>query len=324
MGFINDRLLTNYSYGSSGGPGFRTGVLALRSGATQRLQRQAAARRMFDAGYSIRTVQDAYDVLEFFISIGGAANSFRWKDWIDYASTADGTTIHGNIVANSDVEIGVGDGSQTEFQLIKTYSNAIATVSRTIQLPVSGTVLVAVDAVSQTEGVDFTVNLTTGVVLFATAPPDTDSITAGFEFDVPVAFTPDADILLAATIDSFDSNSVPTITLEEELNMIAQPELVTNGGSRDFGGTTIVLSLSIADGRAIRVAPTVAHNVNFPDVSPIEPGGPIFAIFNEGSQTLTLRYSDTITTIGTVPASTAAEVWLVENATSGLKEWQLK
>jgi len=260
----------------------------------------------------------------FFLSVEGATNTFRWKDWLDYATTSDGTTHHGLAVTSSDVIIGAGDGAQVVFQLIKKYSNAISTKSRNIILPILSTLVVAVDSVAQTLGVDYSLSATTGEITFVVAPPNNDSITAGFEFDVAVRFTEDIDVAFFSSIDSFDSNSIPSVPLIEDLSLTADPELTSNGGSWDFGATTIVQAITLADGKAVRFAPTAAHNVNFPDATVIEPGGPIFFIVNDGSQTLTLKYSDTTTTIGSVAAGARAELWLVENASSGLKEWQLK
>jgi hypothetical protein len=229
------------------------------------------------------------------------------------------------VVTKDDHEVGSGDGSTTQFQILKKYTSGGVSVSRNLRHPVSGTVLVAIDGSLQTETTHYTVSYTTGVITFVTAPLDTTSITVGCEFDVAARFGEDVDLSMAASIDSFDTNSLPNVPLVEVLSEVADPEIEWNGGSTDFGTTSSVQTISLLDGRALVFAPSTGHNINFPTVTKIEPGGPIFFIVNDGgSATLTLKYSDETTTIGSVLAGARAELWLVENATSGLKEWQLK
>ncbi len=85
--------------------------------------------------------------------------------------------------------IGTGDGVTASFQLVKTYADAGATVTRTIAKPVAGTVRVAVNGVEQVP-TRYTVDVTTGRVTFANAyiPLVGAIVQAGFEFDVPVRF----------------------------------------------------------------------------------------------------------------------------------------
>jgi uncharacterized protein (TIGR02217 family) len=321
MGFHNVRFPTNVDYGASGGSGMNTSVVQTGSGAIQTIQRwSGAGLHSFDAAYNVKTLDDLYLVKEFYIARGGPANSFRYKDWLDYTTGAGGT----GAVTDTDFEIAAGDATETAFQLIKKYTSGGVVVSRNIRLPVSGTVVIAVATVSQTEGVDFTVNTTTGIVTFASAPSNLASITAGFQFDVPVFFGKEVDFNFSASIDSFDSGGIPSIPLIEDLNEIADPEIKFNGGSKDFGTTTTVQTITIADGSALRFTCNTDHNLIFPLVTSIEPGGPIFLIVNDGSATLSLKYSDGTSSIGSMLTGTVAELWLVENGTSGLKEWQMK
>lgn len=321
MGFHNVRFPTNIDYGASGGPGFNTSVIDQGSGAISAIQRwSGAGRHQFNARYSIKSFADLYTVKTFYIARGGPANSFRYKDWLDYTSASDGRSTPDD----EDVEIGAGDGSTVDFQLIKVYSSGGVDISRNITLPVSGTVVVAIDGVAQTEGVDFSVNSTTGLVTFGSAPGNSTSVTAGFEFDVPVFFSREVDFNFPASIDNFDSGSIPDIPLIEDLNELPNPEIRFNGGSKDFGTTTTNQTITIANGAALRFTCNSAHNVVFPSVTGIQPGGPIFFIVNSGSQTMTLQYSDAATSIGTVASGAVAELWLVENGTTGLKEWQMK
>ena len=121
---------------------------------------------------------------------------FRFKDWSDYKA--------------ENVQIGVGDDSTTDFQLIKLYSSGSVAVSRDITKPVAGTIAIYVDAVLQSSGVS--VDTTTGVVTFDIAPAAGDIISADFEFDVPVRFDTDE---MSISMDSFDVGNWSSIPLIE-------------------------------------------------------------------------------------------------------------
>lgn len=317
MGFHDIRLTTEANFGAAFGPTFLTEVVELRSGQEERIQRYSGAgRHAATLDYTNRTEAQKTEALDFFIARGGKANSFRLKDWSDYSTGSN----HTGAVDDEDVEIASGDGSTTTFQLLKKYSSGGVTVSRNIYLPIESTVVVAVDSVAQTLGVDFTVNDTAGTITFASAPANATSITAGFEFDVQARFDTDE---MPISIENFSTRGfvLPVIEVVDET---PDPEIGWNGGSKDFGTTSIAQTVTLANGRALRFSPSTAHDVNLPDAVNIAAGGPIFFIVNDGgSASLTLKYSDESTTAGTVAAGARAELWLVENASSGLKEWQL-
>ncbi len=65
--------------------------------------------------------------------------------------------------------MGTGDGSTVAFSLDFTYVT-------------NGTLTVKVNGVAQTEGVDYTVNYTTGVVTFTAAPTNGHAILATYRF----------------------------------------------------------------------------------------------------------------------------------------------
>ncbi len=97
---------------------------------------------------------------------------------------------------------------------MKTYGGGIAPYSRTIAKPVDGTVRVAVDGAAQTEGTDFLVDTTTGIVTFQPGhvPDDGAAVEAGFEFDVPVRFDTDQ---LSINLSTFEAGDVPNVPVVE-------------------------------------------------------------------------------------------------------------
>ena len=109
-----------------------------------------------------------------------------------------------------DQQIGTGTGSQQTFQLAKRYTSGAQTWVRTITKPVAGTIRVALGMVEQMSG--WTVDTTTGVVTFTTAPAGGVAVRAGFEFDVPVRFDSDT---LDVTLDFERLGSITAIPLLE-------------------------------------------------------------------------------------------------------------
>ncbi len=71
-------------------------------------------------------------------------------------------------------------------------------------------VRIALDGVEQISG--WTIDTTTGLITFDTAPGAGDAISAGFEFDVPVRFDTDA---LDVTLDLERLGSITSIPLLE-------------------------------------------------------------------------------------------------------------
>jgi uncharacterized protein (TIGR02217 family) len=208
MQFHDVRFPTALSFGSIGGPERRTDVVTLASGFEERNTPWAHSRRRYDAGIGLRSMDDIDTLIAFFEARRGQMFGFRWKDWSDFKSCKPSAQV-----SATDQVIGTGDGSTTEFQLIKLYVSGGADYARPVAKPVAGTVMVAVDGVPQVEGADFTVDPATGLVTFFTAPSAGVSITAGFEFDVPVRFDTDRIHISAATFQAGEVPDVPVVEL---------------------------------------------------------------------------------------------------------------
>ena len=102
---------------------------------------------------------------------------------------------------------GVGDGVRTVFPLVKDYGG----VPRRITRPVPGSVRVAVGGI---EASGWTLG-EAGTISFDTPPPDGDTVTAGFRFDVPVRFAEDRLAANRATFLAGEAASVPLIEVRE-------------------------------------------------------------------------------------------------------------
>ena len=205
--FHEERFPTNISFGALGGPERRTEIVTLANGHEERNTAWAHGRRRYDAGLGLRSLDDVAALIAFFEARQGQLIGFRWKDWSDYRSA-----LPSRAVSPEDEHIGVGDGVQRVFQLVKTYRSGSARYVRLVQKPVAGTVLVSRDGAALVEGVDFVVSAETGAVTFTTAPVEGVELRAGFEFDVPVRFDTDR---IQVSLSGFESGEVPQVPVVE-------------------------------------------------------------------------------------------------------------
>ncbi|SHE35119.1 TIGR02217 family protein [Litoreibacter ascidiaceicola] len=207
MNFHEVRFPASLSFGSLGGPERRTEVVTLANGFEERNTPWAHSRRRYDAGVGMRSLDDVEAMVAFFEARQGQLYGFRWKDWSDFRSCK----ASGDVTFEDQV-IGRGNGVQTEWPLIKTYASGGYDYARPVKKPVSGTVLVGFDGIVLQEGVDWEIDLNTGVVSFGEAPDAGVEITAGYEFDVPVRFAVDA---IQTSVASFQAGDVPSVPVVE-------------------------------------------------------------------------------------------------------------
>jgi uncharacterized protein (TIGR02217 family) len=207
MAFHEIRFPLGIALGASGGPERRTEIVTLGSGREERNSPWAMSRRRYNAGLGLKKLDDIHEAIAFFEARHGRLHGFRWRDRADWKSGSPGASV-----TPLDQVLGTGDGARAAFQLVKTYVSGEASYTREIVKPVAGSLRLAVSSEAMAEGADFSADHTTGIVTFAVAPAEGASVTAGFEFDVPVRFDTDfLDINLAA----FEAGSVPDIPVVE-------------------------------------------------------------------------------------------------------------
>ena len=209
MSFHEIRFPTHISRGATGGPERRTDVVVMGSGFEERNARWAHARRSYNAGYGVRSLDDLHAVIAFFEERRGRLYGFRWKDHADWKSCPPEQAI-----AMADQALGSGDGTRTTFALIKRYGTLHAPYDRPITKPVAGSVVVAVAGTQKITGVDFDLDASAGLIAFRPGqiPPPGAAVTAGFEFDVPVRFDTDR---LEVNIAGFRHGAIPAIPVVE-------------------------------------------------------------------------------------------------------------
>ena len=183
------------AFGSRGGPVRPVGIVQLTNGAEVRNAKTRHSRRQYNAVAGLKTESQAIELLQFFESRNGPLYGFRFRDPLDNQAES---------------ELGVGDGTQKTFALIKSYGDDPYVYVRRITKPVTGTVRVFVDEIETAVSVDH--NL--GLIEFATPPILGAVVSASFEFDVPVRFGSEQ---LDIALDDFGSTQIQDIPLIEIL-----------------------------------------------------------------------------------------------------------
>ena len=204
MGFDDVRFPVGIARGASGGPERRTDVVTTASGREERNSRWAASRRSYNVGFGVKTLNDIHTVVSFFEERRGRLRAFRFRDAADWKSCLPTATP-----AATDQVIGTGDGVTAQFQLVKRYGSGLRDYLRSISKPVAASVRVAV---AGQEVTGFVVDRLTGMVTLAAPPPAGATVTAGFEFDVPVRFDTDE---LRINLTQFAAGDIPDIPIVE-------------------------------------------------------------------------------------------------------------
>lgn len=317
MSFREIRFPDDISYGSSGGPGFMTSIVEMDSGSEVRVPRWAQPRWQYNVAYGVKSQTQLSTLINFYMNVLGATYGFRYKDWADYTSASDGISA----LAFTDQTIGTGDGSKTTFQLVKKYSYGAYSYTRTIVKPVAGAgkVRVAADGVEMTSG--WSIDTTTGVITFSSAPGVGVVITAGFEFDVPVRFGADVDKAISSSIDDYSNRSVTSITLTEVR------EFAPVDDEYDFGGGAEIImssnvSISFGTSRVQNYKPQSGGlTATLPATGSSIPGGAahIYILNGHASNSFTLK-SPGGSTMATIAAGTMVVAFVTVDG-SGNKYW---
>lgn len=206
MAFHEVRLPARLAFGSTGGVERRTEIVTLGSGFERRSTPWAQGRRRYLIGANLRSLDDMAALTAFFEARRGRLYGFRFRDFADFRSCAPSGAI-----TPLDQSLGVGDGVKTTFDLSKRYGEGDAAPDRRIHKPVDGTVRIAIDS-AEVGAAEFQTDPATGVITLAAPPAVGASITAGFEFDVPVRF--DAD-RIDVTLESFAAGRMAAVPLIE-------------------------------------------------------------------------------------------------------------
>lgn len=310
-----------YAQGSAFGLGFDTRIVELRNGWEQRLQRHDGRHR-YEVNLNIFGTDKLYTLYEFYQAVGrGALNSFKFKDWFDYATTADGVTHNGQVIDFNDQATQSAGGRTV--RLVKRYTFGNETYVRWIRKPKANTVRMAL-AGAEIPSNEWVLDEETGLVTFGGVNP-VGQPTWGGEFFTEVRFEEDVDALFQIALLGKNTGELPSIGLVENLTEYGWSQDWPAGGAHaealPANGTKLLNQFL---GRAWGLT-TVDNSsgVVLPDILEGKTGGPHFLVFNGnpgGGNNLNLYDSDGVTVLAVIAPKGAREVWLLVS-TLGDKVW---
>lgn len=286
MSFHNTQLPPNISYGATGGPAWGTTVQTTASGHEYRISRASRPRRRYTFDKLLMEPATWGALVEFWMARRGHLHGFRFKDWADWTSRADGVSNPTNL----DQVLGTGDGTETQFQLVKTYDDGgLNPFTESITLPVAGTIVVAVAGTPTTA---YTITNPGGLITFSSAPSLGDIVTAGFEFDRPVRFN-QSDETMNMRLDRGYLANWAGISCLETLDEEELPELWYPGGSSGIVTTNQDVTLTY-DVELWTIVNTAASTKNaFLPPPDRMPGGPrIFRLVNMSTSAGNIQVRD--------------------------------
>jgi len=224
---VGTRLDENIERGAIGGGRFNTSVLELDSGFEKRNINWSIPRAEFDVGFGLLTkfqadpssiIVDVDQLINFFYTVQGKAQSFRFKDWSDFEIGYE----NGISAGVSRQFLGLGDDVKTDFQIFKRYSFGSTTYDRLglTKMVNNAKVELRLDGVLQTNPGDYTIDADRGLFKFVSAPASTGGTGPGgeeliefrCEFDLHVRLNTDD---LNISMEMFAAGSWPNIPVIE-------------------------------------------------------------------------------------------------------------
>lgn len=198
--FDEVRFPEDVSYGSSGGPVFKTQIFEAYRGGEKRNIDWASPLMEFDVAYGIRTDDQMARVIDFFNARQGKLRGFRYKNWANYQIVND--------------NIAVGNGVSNRLPIIRTYGfPATQTYKRLYKIVPGSVVGVRIASEILTEGEDYIIDYNSGEIVFSTDRIPGEGVpikVTNLEFDEPVRFDTDN---IQIVIDSYNNNSIGQLPL---------------------------------------------------------------------------------------------------------------
>jgi len=243
MTFFECQFPVKIGIGVSGGPSWSTIVNKGFSGFESRNQNWSQVRNKYQLDLVAQPLSYFQTVMNFFLAVNGMKDGFRLLDLTDYQATQQSTSP------------ATGDGSNKIFQLQKVYivgaANGVQrSYTRNISKPIMGhlggtspailltdfqgtqlqdTVLLFDNGAQKVLNTDYTVDATTGLVTFTTAPTSGHVITWTGQYHIPVRF--DSDDWVARAVSSIGPQGGPLSTAVVTADGIRLIEVLIPAGS---------------------------------------------------------------------------------------------
>lgn len=228
MSFRDIRLPTRICEEFQGGPGFATAFARARSGYTTANIDRPDPIWEYEADAVATNTDKRMQLMGFFLVNYGMAYSFRFRDLQHYWTGCQSYAGIGDIIplAPTDIpEFATGDGTTTQFQLAVPFSFGPYTLAHKITKPAKyGAADTMLDNPGYTgprvwdetdlltEGVDYTIDYSTGIVTFSAAPADTHKLRWAGLFDIHCRWKEDS---INSILESSEAASMKLQLIEE-------------------------------------------------------------------------------------------------------------
>lgn len=205
MAFFECQFPVKIGIGVTGGPSWSTVVNKGFSGFESRNKNWSQVRNKYQLDLVAQPITYFQTLMNFFLAVSGMQDGFRLLDLTDYQATAQSTSP------------ATGDGSNKIFQMQKVYivgnaNGSQRSYTRNVSKPImshlggtspailltdfqgvqlADTVQVFDNGAAKVLNTDFTVDATTGLITFTTAPTSGHVITWTGQFHIPVRFDSD-------------------------------------------------------------------------------------------------------------------------------------
>lgn len=231
IGFHEERFPEDVSWGSEGGPVYKTQVFQSYRGYEKRNVDWSQPMMEFNVAYGIRTDDQIVRVINFFNARQGMQFGFRYKNWCNFRIT--------------DAPIATGDGFSKRLPMFKFYGFPPNRHYKRLKKIVRGSVRgVQAGAEPLTEGVDFIIDYDSGEIVLNFAIGYGVPIYAqNLEFDEPVRFDVDG---LQSIIDAYNNsnlNNLPLVSIRGTFTAgsVFSPDNSERGTEDPYFGRTFLI-----------------------------------------------------------------------------------
>lgn len=317
MAGYHDILISDvYSQGSEFSVSYDTRITTLESGIEVRMSKyRPEGRRRYTVLKGIASQQDILGLYEFFILRQGALNSFRFRDWMDYATNPTRETFSPEGIASPvtafDHPLTLITGRT--YKMVTIYQDAARTIIRPIDKVQLNTELIASDGTPLLVS-EYTINYESGEVTIDASVGQLGTITGGCQFFVVVRFAETTDEAFTIAMQATDdTQSLPGFSLVEDVAPDGVSQDYQYGGSHIVTGLTTTVRLLEVQGRLQSFTVTnQSAALVLPLSFNIPAGGPIFVLHNSATSSNSLNILDSsFSVIAVLPIGGTIEVFLV-------------
>jgi uncharacterized protein (TIGR02217 family) len=286
IGFHEVRFPEDVSWGSKGGPVFKTQVFTSHRGLEKRNVDWSQPLMSFNAAYGVRRDDQIASVINFFNARQGQLFGFRYKNWCNYK------------IKNG--PIATGDGFNQRLPMWKFYAtSATSRHYKRIRKIVRGSVTgVRVGNSPIVEGVDFNIDYDSGEIALNFVIGRAVPIYADYlEFDEPVRFDDDN---ITNAIEAYNNNSLNSLSLMgvrgsfSKGSAFSPDRSVTGYDDPYYGRTFLLLNFdNTGNQTAVEDQSLLANAVNFSGSARV-----VTTAYRHGSGALSLGSTGMLSTGG--------------------------